>query len=64
MSVVAEPRDALARRELSLLVLPRDLVRPAALPEPRLELADLVAQLAKRVSSRFLPLALGEPLRM
>ena len=32
---VAQPRDALARGQLSLLVLSRDLVGAAALPESR-----------------------------
>jgi hypothetical protein len=49
---VAEPLDPLARRELPLLVLPIDLVRPAALAEPRLERADLCGELAEAVVRR------------
>ena len=44
---VAEPLDALARRELSLLVLSLDLVRSAALTQARLERAELGAQLSQ-----------------
>jgi hypothetical protein len=44
---ITEQRDALARRQLSLFVLPRNLVAAAALLQLCLELSDFVAQLAK-----------------
>ena len=44
---VAQPRDALARRELSLLVLLLDLVHPATQAEAVFERAQLGAQLAE-----------------
>ncbi len=53
---VAEPRDALARRQLSLRVLLRDLVGAAALAQARLERAELGAQLAEPAVSRAVTL--------
>ena len=44
---VAQPGDALARRQLSLLVLFGDLVGPAPVPQLRFERADLGAQLTQ-----------------
>src|SRR5215207_4807147 len=46
-AIVAESSDPLARRELSLLVLALDLVRPAALAQPVLEGAELAAELSQ-----------------
>src|SRR5206468_938565 len=44
---VAEPRDALAGRQLSLLMLASDFVRSTPLTQPCFELPDFRAQLAK-----------------
>src|SRR6185503_11381230 len=46
-ALVREPRDPLARRQLSLFVLSRDLVRSAAFTKLRLERPNLRAQLAQ-----------------